>query len=174
MLRHGEELFVLGEYRVIVVVSYNIADLIVRETEHHKLSAADDILHRGILPILAGPGVLCLGAAAECDFGSKLAGDECERKVRSDLHIADFGRYSHRTVLGFDRLVGEKSGGGDELERVVVNGHEDISVSNIEYRLNLRTLIGGDKNLAELVAVCFNILISCVALDRHRISAPCI
>ena len=45
VLRHGEKLFVFGEYRVIVVVSYDIADLIVRKTEYHKLSAADDILH---------------------------------------------------------------------------------------------------------------------------------
>ena len=43
VLRHCEELFILGEYRVIVVVSYDIADLIVRKTEHHKLSAAYDI-----------------------------------------------------------------------------------------------------------------------------------
>ena len=50
---------------------------------------------------------------------------------------------------------------------MVVNGHEDISVSNIEDGLDLRSLIGGDKNLAELVAVCFNILVSCVALNCH-------
>ena len=50
---------------------------------------------------------------------------------------------------------------------MVVNGHEDISVSNIENGLNFRALISGDKNLAELVAVCFNILISCVALNCH-------
>ena len=170
MLRHGEKLFVFGEYRVIVVVSYDIADLIVCKTEHHKLSAAYDILHRGVLPIFAGPGVLCFGAAAECNFGSKLAGDECERKVRSDLHIAYLGRDSHRAVLGLDRLVGEKSGGRDELERMVVNGDKDISVSNIEDGLNFRALISGDKNLAELVAVCFNILISCVSLYRYRIA----
>ena len=75
VLRYGEKLFILGEYRVIVIVRYDLADLIVRKAEHHKLSAAYDILHRGILPILAGPGVLCFGAAAECDFRSKLAGD---------------------------------------------------------------------------------------------------
>lgn len=45
VLRYGEELFILGEYRVIVIVRYDIADLIVRKAEHHKLSAADDILH---------------------------------------------------------------------------------------------------------------------------------
>ena len=53
---------------------------------------------------------------------------------------------------------------------MVVNGHEDISVSNIEDGLNFRALISGDKNLAELVAVCFNILISCVSLYRYRIA----
>ena len=65
VLRYGEKLFILGEYRVIVVISYDIAYLIVRKTEYHKLSAADDIIHRGILPIIARPRVLSFGAAAE-------------------------------------------------------------------------------------------------------------
>ena len=40
-------------------------------------------------------------------------------------------------------------------------------MSNVEYGLDLRSLIGGYKNLAELVSICFNILISCVALNCH-------
>ena len=50
---------------------------------------------------------------------------------------------------------------------MVINGDKDISVSNIEDGLNFRALVGRNEYLAELVAVCFDVLVSCVALNCH-------